>query len=185
MIEKEIKILLNRDEYKNLLNEFSFQTKFCQTNHYYCTDLLSDITIRIRSKNGKNMLQIKIPKKKEGNLHIKQEFEKEIFEIKDVIEKKSLEDLSAYSFSKDAVYIGKLVTERRICTIDNVEMALDANTYLGKTDYELELEYKGEYPSEIVEKVRDLNININQISEGKNTRFCNRLKEVNKPFMID
>lgn len=187
MIEKEIKVILNCDEYKKVLNEFCFQLPIIQTNYYYESEgKAKDITIRIREKNNKYMLQIKIPRQKEKSLHIKEEYEEAIEGVQKIIDKEKIEMLCGSKFTNDAIYIGKLVTERSLCTVyNNIEMALDVNDYLGISDYELEIEYKDKYPTEIVEKLEKLGIKVDECVEGKNTRFNNRLMEVNSSLVID
>lgn len=187
MIEKEIKVILNYDEYKKVLNEFCFQLPIIQTNYYYQSEgEPKDITIRIREKNNKYMLQIKIPRQKEKSLHIKEEYEEPIEGVQKKIGKEKIEMVCGNKFTNDAIYIGKLVTERSLCTVyNNIEMALDVNDYLGISDYELEIEYKDKYPTEIVKKLKKLGIKVDECVEGKNTRFNNRLMEVNSSLVIN
>ena len=180
MIEKEIKILLSQNQYKKILDTFNFEEEFKQTNNYYlCEGASVDATIRIREKGNLTKLQVKIPKKRDKSLHIKEEYEEEVTEIPLVISKDKLKKMSGYNFPNDAIYTGKLRTERRIYAFnDDIEIALDVNQYLGITDYELEIEYKNIYPIEIIEKLKLLNIPIDNVAEGKNTRFCKKLYEI-------
>lgn len=180
MIEKEIKILLNHNQYKKVLSTFDFKEEFIQTNYYYKSEGAStDITIRVREKENKTKLQIKIPKKKQKSLHIKEEYEEEIIGIPDIICKDKLITISGDYFFNDAVYIGKLSKKRRIYVYDdNTEIALDINEYLGKIDYELEIEFRNSYPAEIIEKFKLINISVDNSTEGKNIRFCKKLQEI-------
>ena len=80
--EKEIKILLTESEYNLLDRYFKWTMNITQTNHYFGSE--NDIrkkgdTYRIREKKGKYYLQVKVPQLYEGSLHVKKEYEKEVY----------------------------------------------------------------------------------------------------------
>lgn len=180
MIEKEVKVLLGEDEFKRVLDYFDWEFPFEQINYYYGVDkaIEDDITIRIREKNGYK-LQVKVPKQIEGSLHIKEEYEESVDNVYSVIEKSRLEKLTGYKFDTDKKLLGKLVTVRRLSkTYPNVEIALDENYYLGYKDYEIEIEYLGDYPSKVVQTLKKLNINVEVKAIGKNRRFNEKLREL-------
>ena len=86
----------------------------------------------------------------EKEIHITREYEKEIEIIPYITTKEELNNLCGVDFFEDRYLLNILVTERRnyICE-DNI-ISLDRNSYLGITDYELEIEYK----NKIIEKIK-------------------------------
>lgn len=65
--EKEIKILLSKEEYNRVAALFRWDKEFTQTNYYYGNNETVDsdnTTIRVREKEGKFFLQVKIPEQK-------------------------------------------------------------------------------------------------------------------------
>ncbi len=135
MLEYEKKILLTMDEYKaivRLMGENAPTGK--QTNYYFDTDDLAmnrkGITCRFREKDGNYKATVKYHDAEnpdcsaEEDLIEVSEFDSKIF---------------------DAIglcYQGMLITERVVIHKDAFcEMVIDRNTYLGYTDFELEVEY--------------------------------------------
>ena len=178
LIEKEIKIILTNEQYEYLMNTFDWEPVFEQINHYYGSNIYSDsnITIRIRENNGYK-LQVKIPKSIEGSLHIKEEYEIKVDGICSKINRKTLQNLTGYSFDEDKELLGELITKRRICNAyKDIQIALDENDYLEIKDYEIEIEYINEYPKVIIEKLKALDIDISKEVKGKHSRFIERLK---------
>ena len=178
MVEKEIKALLDREQYDRLNKFFHWNDCFVQVNHYYA-DLedptVSERCIRIREKNGKRKLQIKLSVETKNSLHVKMEYEKEIDAVKERLDRKELEELSGAPFERDLFHEGYLKTERKVCnTYKGIEICLDKNEYLGKTDYEVEIEFLDDYPWEIVLLLNSLAINVNHYTRGKYKRFKER-----------
>ena len=180
MLEKEIKVFINQDEYNTLINEFDFTKTYIQTNYYYFNkEMVDNLTIRIREKNSKLMLQIKIPRSINKSLHMKEEYEKEFESIPQYINKDLIAELANIELKNDVYYIGKLITERRINEeYQGIEISLDKNQYLDTIDYELEIEYVGVYPQKVIDRIQKLNIKVDREVDGKNTRYMNRLEEV-------
>ena len=177
--EKEIKILLTKDEYQKLDGIFDWSKDYIQTNHYYGSeeDIISKTnTYRVREKNGKIKIQVKMPISYDGSLHIKKEYEKDINSVPGVLSKEELSEITGHDFNNDKEYIGKLETRRKECLkYDNVEICLDKNDYLGKTDYEIEVEFKGAYPTEIISVLETNGLNTTASVEGKNSRYMKAL----------
>jgi len=132
--EYEKKLMLTEAEYDVTNNLFGNLSSKTQTNYYFDTGDFSmnkkGITCRIREKDGIFKATVKNHSSKhydcsiEEDLVKKTEFDPRIFNEK---------GLSCQ---------GKLVTHRTIIYKDALcEMVLDRNTYLGYTDYELEVEY--------------------------------------------
>lgn len=130
--EYEKKVLLNKEEYYFLLNRFKAKVlPDIQINYYYDTDNLafakSDITCRIREKNGEYIATVKSHKSK--------------FNIENSKKVNRQWDTSFFDFCT-LKYWGNLVTLRyKIKVCKEVEICLDQNIYLDDVDYELEVEY--------------------------------------------
>ena len=177
--EKEIKILLTKDEYQKLDGIFDWSKDYIQTNHYYGgeEDIISKTnTYRVRDKNGKIKIQIKMPVSYDGSLHIKKEYEKEINSVPEVLSKEELSEITGKDFKDDKEYIGKLETRRKECLkYDNVEICLDKNNYLGKIDYEIEIEFKGEYPKDVISILEKNGVRADASVLGKYSRYMRTL----------
>ena len=165
MIEKEYKTMLNYEKYIRLLEVFHFEEALVQVNLYYISKQDDNNTVRVRCKSGRIFLQVKIDCSIEKGIHINREYEKEIEIIPYIITKEELNNLCGVDFFEDRYLLDILVTERRnyICE-DNI-ISLDRNSYLGITDYELEIEYK----NKIVEKIKK-KLEQEKIYNEKNTR---------------
>ncbi len=133
--EYEKKILLSEKEYRLLSNLFfQGQVPQKQRNFYYDTPDRSfhrrNITVRVREKNGEFLGTIKTHMGSDSDASSEENFLTN--EFPDWFEYEGL----WLSFQ------GELVTERLKIDLGNqLVLALDCNHYLGKTDYELELEY--------------------------------------------
>ncbi len=181
MIEKEIKILLNKEQYDFLMQQFDWDEVRTQTNFYYTDNKnyidKEGITIRVRACNHKAVLQIKVPVDERGALHIKREFETDMEDVPEDIEGTFLSELCSISLP-DVSMAGFLVTERSICNWkEGIEISLDKNKYLDAEDYEIEIEYKEELDSAIVKFLEDNDIKIQKKVEGKCRRFFNQLEK--------
>ena len=181
MLEKEIKILLTKAQYQQVEGFFSWDEDYLQTNYYFIDlekfktsrgyDIKCD-TVRIREKGNEFRLQVKAFVSKEGNLHTMREFEKKVDKLSQVISSAELEDLTGMKFN-DLDCIGKLVTNRKECNkYKGITICLDKNNYLGLEDYELELEYTGDYPDFLVERLEESGIYTGgEEVDGKYIRF--------------
>lgn len=135
MIEYELKVPLHYGEYNDLLKYLAKNVKaITQINYYYDDDKLSmnkqGITCRIREKNGKFTATIKDHISHNSKYSI--ENEKDISNEKDDIFFKNM----------GLKFQGSLTTERTVIYSDQyMQAVVDKNTYLGITDYELEVEY--------------------------------------------
>lgn len=180
MIEKEIKVLLNESEYNMLCELFKPDMVVVQRNNYYMNKISSALntSIRIREIGDKLLLQVKVPVKTEGALTIKKEYEAEMNDIPETICGDTLFDLTQIEFG-EVKYMGRLVTERKMFHPDEtIEICMDKNDYLGKTDYEMEIEYTGDYPHEIVELIKSRGISCDKSPKGKYSRFMERKRNL-------
>lgn len=171
--EYEYKKLLTLKEYKDLILKLSKKytgDEFVQVNYYYddnnFTLFNKNETVRVRQKTDKLSLERKFNKKYSANG--KRVCEEKIDTI-DNLPMNLLIDYNEYN------YIGNLVTIRKNYFIDNCIISLDANYYLGKVDYELEIESNEDFLlPRFITKLVDLDSN----AAGKYTRFVDRLKEI-------
>ncbi|MBQ7186212.1 MAG: CYTH domain-containing protein [Ruminococcus sp.] len=178
MLEKEVKILLTEKEYLILKEAFRFSAEIMQRNNYYRSEQCAEkrISVRVREAAGKCLLQVKKPVGDRGSLAVREELEREISGVPQVIPSELLKELCGVE--DDAVFIGSLTTRRLLCyDHENVELALDRSEYLGCVDHELEAEYTGDYPAKLMERIAALGIDISRPAAGKYSRFCRRLAE--------
>lgn len=177
--EKEIKILLNEEEYNKILNFFVWNKEYTQNNYYYGnlkeTSAKSANTIRIREKKGKIFLQVKIRKVERGSLHIQEEYERELEDIPSVVSKLELKELTEYDFPSDVYLLGVLSTTRRECCLfPDIIICLDKNNYFEMEDYEVEIEFTQYYPSQVIGVLKEIGIITNRKARGKYTRFLEK-----------
>ena len=144
MLEFEKKLLLSEEEYL-CLKSSTTTPHFLQINHYYDTPDLSmhqhGVTFRIREKGGKFVATIK--EHRLGGYSV--ENSKEVWDQWD----------TSHFGCRFLTYVGALATERTILFKDDCcEIVLDKNRYLGKTDYELEIEYRSDKKDRATELLR-------------------------------
>lgn len=178
MVEKEIKVILSELQYTAVNSMFEWDNEVDQTNYYYhdkySIDNDTEQTVRVRNLDGRYLLQVKMPLYKKGNLFVKREFEKEIFSLPNVITAVELQELTCKPWKSDMNIIGSLKTHRKVChSYDDIEICLDYNSYLNQCDYEIEIEYKNDYPQFLVELLMNNKIPIEKNATGKHTRFIN------------
>lgn len=182
MIEKELKVLLTKGQYDLLIQQFDWDEIRTQTNFYYtnCENHIKneDITIRVRECNNKVALQVKVPLNEQGALHISKEFETYIKDVPKDIDGTFLSKLCSIPMSNVSM-AGFLITERYICNWkDDIEICLDKNKYLNVEDYEIEIEYKENIDSVILDILNMNNINTQNKVEGKCKRFFDQLNRI-------
>lgn len=66
---------------------------------------------------------------------------------------------------------GQLFTIRNIAVFGDTIVCLDKNMYLGKVDYEVEIEYRDEINNSIIDTFKELGVSFSKCIQGKNTRF--------------
>ena len=150
-IEIEFKNILTKDEFVRLVSTFQHANleKMTQINHYLDTNDFQlkqhGSALRIREKNGTYQLTLKQPAHEgllETHENIDQATMKRIMNegklvpgtISSILEKE-------FSIDPTSVeYFGSLTTNRIQLPYENGILVLDESTYLGYTDYELELE---------------------------------------------
>lgn len=180
MLETEIKSMLTKEQYETISYMFSYSSSVTQTNSYYIAPSNElkkhGITFRVRTINGKHILQIKQHKNKKGALQVSEETE---FSLTAVPSDFSADEVLEYTGIKTPVtLIGELTTHRLSCIYtDGVEICLDKSTYLGCTDYEIEIEYTSPIPEELTKKLNFVGVTFDRTASGKYSRFLSRLRK--------
>lgn len=177
MLERELKALLDVNQYELLLDLFEWNDKNTQINYYYAKkDIKNEITIRIRAKNNKYVLQIKVAIP--NSYTDKIEFEKEVTHVLPSIDSNTIKSISNIVY-KDVYLIGALVTQRNtLFWSKGVTVYLDRNEYLGMVDYELEIEYENHLPIDLRELLAEKNIVFNEKPLGKYSRFISERYDI-------
>lgn len=178
MKEKELKILLSKSQFDSLCERFRCSDIFTHINFYYADnqDILQrkGITVRVREKFGNANLEVKIPLGKQGLVHVKEEYEKELEAIPLRIKGDELTEMTRFKLP-DVTMKGYLITERRVYNWDsNTEICLDHSQYLGYEDYEIEVENQKTIPDEILHILKEEKIEMIPTS-GKCKRFFEKL----------
>ncbi|GFH42789.1 adenylate cyclase [Lactococcus hodotermopsidis] len=161
-LEIEYKTLLSLGEYDQLAKYFRHLKPIRQTNHYFDSHDLklreNKLSLRIRTFDNKAEMTLKIPQTV-GNLE--HNVALTLDEARDILKRKKLpeNDTKIQKITNilqnmainvsDITVLGALTTIRRECQSKIGLMALDKNDYLGKIDYELELEVKDAKTGEI------------------------------------
>lgn len=179
MLETELKSMLDENQYNILKDMFPWNNVKEQINSYYIApdNILKKhgITFRVRTIGNEHVIQIKKHLGKHDALQIAEETN---IEVEFVPEKFSEDEVYAFTGIKTTVsLIGGLTTLRHSYMFcDGVEICLDKSTYLGCTDYEIEIEYTKPIPDELTEKLSKIGILFNSPTPGKFSRFITRLK---------
>ncbi|MGE6631461.1 CYTH domain-containing protein [Bacillus sp. NPDC077027] len=188
MIELEYKYLLLKEAYDDIhqLLQKSYEPLYVLNfNYYYDTPDFAfeqnGYTVRIRQVHDQLTLDVKSPSHTKGYKRMRDETSIPIdYFPQKLVLKDWLNTLPA-TVSCDADLLGLLVTERQTFFLEEgVKADLDKSSYLGVTDYELEIEFESEKSEEAKSwflKLTDgLEIPTNR--KGKRTRFLSRFKQL-------
>ncbi len=181
MLETELKCMLTKKEYLKIEEMFAWDWVKEQVNSYY-TDAGNElknhgITLRIREKDNTRKIQVKKHKNAGSPLQICEEYE---YPTNSVPERFSAEDVMKMTgLGVEAALLGSLTTLRHsLIYSDGIEICLDKNDYLDKTDYEIEIEYTKDIPKELLKKLKDAGVEFSAASTGKCTRFMLQLAAI-------
>lgn len=190
MIEQEIKSLISESmflKYKNILDGLTTYARILQINYYFDTPnfQLNSLgnTLRIRQKENQLMLQYKYEKQYTGIQKTCKEFEVALQRFPSYI---SSNDFPCGIIEPDPSYrfVGNLITERLDYLYAETDISLDKSYYLGKCDYEIEIEYQDYKKAETILKL--LAIEKTELHDmGKYNRFVKelqRLENVNNEY---
>lgn len=177
--EAEYRAMLTRQEYSRLLNMLRAESAAVtdRINYYYDTpqeELRSkSITCLVR-QTGKQFIGIVRQHLKESGTSMEKRF--------------SVHRLPPYILTdkKQLLLCGQLRTHRTVIPIGNgIRLMLDCNSYLGKTDYNLELEYHSACNEEARGMMRLLLCMLNRTeglrSAAESDRFFRRLHQLRPP----
>ncbi|MDR1364768.1 MAG: CYTH domain-containing protein [Oscillospiraceae bacterium] len=184
MIEKELKKLISKEKYEELIDFFEISETIDQTNFYYKDNenVLKNnkINVRIREIEGNCMLQVKFPVKDEKGLSISREYEEKIVNTPQSLEGEKLSKILNLKI-KDAYLIGKLRTIRSNCQWDKETLiCFDKSLYLDTCDYEIEIEFSGDKPNQdLLDVLSSRKISFEHKTKGKRSRFLSRLATIN------
>jgi len=181
MLEVEYKALIDEETFERLRAHFDWDSAKHQINHYYYDENgelgKRHITFRIREKDGRFVIQTKRHKNPGEALAISEEAE---FPADGAPESISAEKGREYTNlpTGELRLLGSLETLRHsLMWADGVEICLDKSEYLDRTDYEIEVEYTGDFPPRLMEELNSLGVRFNEKSVGKYTRFIHRFME--------
>ena len=133
-VEKEYKMLVNKEQFDKLCSLYENLNFITQTNTYYDT-VNGDIqkkkgAMRIRERNGRFLFTLKMRQENlENSIHALQS--EEIVQL-----------LHEYQIEAAIIPLTTLVTKRAVVETENAELCFDISTYGNHTDYEIEYEYK-------------------------------------------
>ncbi len=180
-LEFERKALVDEETFSRLLayfETFADGERYTQVNTYYDTEdgLLAKThrTLRVREKKGRLFQQYKYRQSARGDLRTATEYHLEVAALPEKIEGRSLPD------GEDATFfpLGSLKTVRTDFKIGGALVSLDQNTYLGYTDYEIEVETEGDTP--LPDAVLMLGVDFSAPVIGKFHRFLMRSRSERK-----
>ncbi len=142
-IERELKILVTKEIYENMIHSYDFEKNIIQTNTYYDDDNQTiknkKGAMRIRTIGNQHIFTLKI--KKDDYTHY--EYEKEI-QTNDIHKIDDIEIdgwMKEYGIPKEVKPITTFTTDRKVLKCEQGEICADKTTYLNHTDYEVEYEY--------------------------------------------
>lgn len=175
--EKEYKFLISKETFDEVMdkcsNKYLLLERKLQINYYYDTlnNKLNEykITVRIRKKNNDMKLQIK--------KHISQQnFRIDSYEYSCNITELP-PSVKIPNFKEELILKGKLITDRIIYKCGNSSIVcLDKNTYLGTTDYEVEIEVTEDEEIYILKDIEYLCLEGMGV-QSKSSRFFEKLKQ--------
>lgn len=143
-IEKEYKVLVTKEQFLTLSNQFQNLNFVKQINTYYDTVNLEirnkKGAMRIRERNGKYIFTLKMLNQDIDGLY---EYEMEVSEnsINAFKQKEIMDLLKSYGIHNNIVSLITLETKRAVINTGNAEICFDINSYNGIIDYEIEYEY--------------------------------------------
>lgn len=145
-IEKEFKILVSKEQFEKLYNEYEPLEFVKQVNQYYDSEH-HDIenkkgAMRIRTKNDKHIFTLKLYEK---NDLLEYECEVKENSLDALNDSDILKLLNSYDIHGPFMKTACLTTNRAMYIDEDAELCFDENFYNGTIDYEIEYEFKQEH----------------------------------------
>lgn len=144
--EQELKLQLDEREYR-ILSAITDEKPQLQTNYYFASEnSFWNTMVRVREKNGTFTLCYKRRVLQNKGICVSDEYECEIAKafasnlVRRGIYPSEINAMLKINITEPLNYIGKLDTYRTTFFVQQWKFELDKNSYLGKTDYELECE---------------------------------------------
>ena len=151
LVEIEYKMLLQKDMFERILNDYKDQVdcEYTQTNYYLTSDQLKQrkYMLRIREKINHLEMTLKRPylnHRLETNIDITKE------DMNDILNGKMINNEIIHILIDEGIDISQirnevsLTTHRYDIELDEGTLSLDINTYNNITDYEMEFEVTDE-----------------------------------------
>ncbi len=182
-IEQELKLVLTEREYNMLTGGRQAEVQI--NNYFYGKGLKPDIMVRVREKKDAYILCVKQKVSDVRGVTLSEERECEITEglaeafIRNGITSEKLLTLLGADVDTDLYCVGKLTTHRTSYTLEEWNIEIDKNEYLGVTDYELECENRRIEQLDKLKNYLFLTYGIKAVpSAAKSLRFFGRLGEM-------
>lgn len=146
-MERELKCLISKEQYDQIIKSYDFSKSWIQINTYYDTTSKQvkkqNAAVRIRTIDSKKIFTLKIRKDKLTHF----EYEKEIStdKIDNINDPEVLSWLQKLNLSEPLKKTVVIQTERRIYRTEEAELCADYNIFNDIHDYEIEYEYLKEH----------------------------------------
>lgn len=142
-IEKELKILVSKNQFQKILNSYDFKKPIFQTNTYYDTEnryiKSQNGAMRIRTIGNTNIFTLKI--RKDELTHYEYEKEIDTNHLNQIQDPEILSWIKQFNIPLDVKNIVSFSTERYTYDFPNGQLCADITSYESHKDYELEYEY--------------------------------------------
>lgn len=171
--ELELKLLLDKSDFDNLLSFFPNAKFETQVNYYYSSNQSNRYTFRLREKNNKVLFTLK---EHQGDKLM--EYEKYV-EGKLEDDKEIMEQLASRNEFPPFELLGTLTTHRALIDTGKAELCFDINDYNGIRDYEIEYEVTKEHDhiNEFKKILAKANISYESNTLSKYKRFVQSLNK--------
>lgn len=150
-IEREYKVLVNKDQFERLLTKYPTMEFIKQVNTYYDTEDLQiqkmHGAMRIREKCNSYLFTMKL-QSEEGLLEFECEVKEnscQVFQTTEI-----LDLLKNYQIQGPFIKLTKLTTYRAVYETNEAELCFDYSIYNGQEDYEIEYEYKKDHDGQTI-----------------------------------
>lgn len=142
-IERELKILVSKEQFQKILNSYEFKKPIIQTNTYYDTNDKKikhmNGALRIRTIENTHIFTLKI--KKDSITHYEYEKEIQTTNINEIKDTEILGWIKEYDIPTNIKPITSFRTERYTYNFEHGQLCADITSYENHIDYELEYEY--------------------------------------------
>jgi len=190
MNEREYKYKLDIEEYTALISkittEIGLMSYKLQVNYYYDTkDFLLNkdkITLRVRQIDSNLSLELKTELHNDGLLKINEELAEPISSLPITIDFKKHPWKKHLPYDESINLKGSLITERRtVKPFEGIKFDVDKNIYMGKVDYELEVEFDEGLDEKAFELLKYYVGNVDgRATTGKRSRYFEELIRLSK-----